>query len=143
MVGLIYCGLPGAINTEALRRGVKGGFRPAAMSRIGSCVGDFTWAAIALVGLSFLVQDRNVRIALGLFGGTLLLYLAYKASRTLGPSGSPNPIKVEGNGLLAGALISLGNPSQIAFWLGIGGSAIATIVPNPDAMHWWSSWPVT
>jgi chemosensory pili system protein ChpE len=134
VVGLIYCGLPGAINTEALRRGVKGGFRPAAMLEIGSCVGDFTWAAIALVGLSFLVQDRNVRIALGLFGGTLLLYLAYKAfkdARTVGiPESNP---KVEGDGLLAGALISLGNPSQIAFWLGIGGSAIAAIVPNPDA----------
>ncbi|HEY3418992.1 MAG TPA: LysE family transporter [Methanomassiliicoccales archaeon] len=72
VVGLIYCGLPGAISTEALRRGVKGGFRPAASLEIGSCVGDFTWAAIALVGLSFLVQDSNVRTVLGLFGGSLL-----------------------------------------------------------------------
>ena len=28
-------------------------------------------------------------------------------------------------------LISLGSPFQIAFWLGIGGSAIAVLVPNP------------
>jgi threonine/homoserine/homoserine lactone efflux protein len=133
-VGLTYGGMPGAINTEALRRGVKGGFRPAATLELGSCVGDFTWAAIALVGLSFLVQNRTARIALGVFGGSLLLYLAYRAFRDARAKGIPESNgRMEGNGLMAGALISLGNPSQVAFWLGIGGSAITAIVPNPDA----------
>ena len=134
VLGLISSGLPGAINTEALRRGVKGGFRHAASVELGACVGDFTWAVIALVGLAFLIQDRNVRLAIGLFGGALLLFLAYSAFKDARNVGIPDSkSKLKGNGLLAGALISLGNPFQIAFWLGIGGSAIATIMPNPDS----------
>lgn len=28
MLGLAYCAVPGAVNTDALRRGLAGGFRP-------------------------------------------------------------------------------------------------------------------
>lgn len=96
-------------------------------------MGELTWAIIALVGLAFLIQDRNVRLAIGLFGGALLFFLAFHAFKDARNAGIPDSdSKVDGNGLLAGVLISLGNPFQIAFWLGIGGSAIATIMPSPD-----------
>jgi chemosensory pili system protein ChpE len=132
VLGLILCILPDAVNTEAFRRGVKGGFRPAFSLELGSCVGDLVWAVIALIGLTFLVEDRNVQVALGLIGASILFYLAFRAFKDL----SPTPIdcvKVRSGGreFLTGMAVSLCNPMELAFWLGIGGSAIAVIVPNP------------
>ena len=135
MLGLILCAPPGAVNTEAFRRGVSGGFKRAWNIELGSCVGDLTWACLALIGLAFLVTNDVARIALGLLGACLLIYLAYQAIRdSMKETVLEGEIKEGRSDLVTGALISLGNPFQIAFWLGIGGSAIATIVPNPMAV---------
>lgn len=133
-LSVFFCALPGAVNTEALRRGIRGGFRPALMVELGSCIGDATWAIIALAGLSILISNDLARIALGVFGFILLLFLAYRSF-----SDFYYGISLEGevskgrNDFLTGALISLGNPSQIAFWVGIGGSVVGGIVPEPVA----------
>ena len=37
----------GPVNAEALRRGLRGGFRAALAVELGSCVGDGLWAALA------------------------------------------------------------------------------------------------
>jgi chemosensory pili system protein ChpE len=133
VLSLIFCATPGALNTEALRRGVAGGFHRALMVELGSCIGDMTWAIIALVGLAFIVDSDVARIALGIFGGLLLLFLAYKgfmeARKGTLPEGE---VRSGHSDFITGALISLGNPFQIAFWIGIGGSAIAVIVPDPQ-----------
>jgi chemosensory pili system protein ChpE len=133
VLSLIFCATPGALNTEALRRGVAGGFHRALMVELGSCIGDMTWAILALVGLAFIVDNDLARIALGIFGGLLLLFLAYKgfmeARRGTLPEGE---VRSGHSDFITGALISLGNPFQIAFWIGIGGSAIAVIVPDPQ-----------
>ncbi|MCE5297161.1 MAG: LysE family translocator, partial [Euryarchaeota archaeon] len=135
-LSLLMCATPGALNTEALRRGVEGGFKRALMIEIGSCIGDLTWAALALIGLAFLVENDMSRIALGIGGTALLLYLAYDSFRSAKRNDMP---KAPGGGrksdFVTGALISLGNPFQFAFWVGIGGSAIAVIAPNPEAVH--------
>jgi chemosensory pili system protein ChpE len=133
VLSLIFCATPGALNTEALRRGVAGGFHRALMVELGSCIGDMTWAIIALVGLAFIVDNDIARIALGIFGGILLLYLAYKGFMEARKGTIPEGEARSGHSdFVTGALISLGNPFQIAFWIGIGGSAIAVIVPDPQ-----------
>jgi chemosensory pili system protein ChpE len=135
VLGLILCAPPGAVNTEAFRRGVSGGFKRAWNIELGSCVGDLTWACLALIGLAFLVTNDIARIILGIAGACLLIYLAYQAIRdSKKETVLEGEIKEGRSDLVTGALISLGNPFQIAFWLGIGGSAIATVVPNPTAV---------
>src|SRR5262245_60928650 len=83
-VGIVFCAPPGAITAEAIRRGMTRGFLPALFVEFGSLVGDATWAAIALVGLSFLVQNTVMRIVLALVGAALLLYLARSALQDAG-----------------------------------------------------------
>src|SRR5947208_3018976 len=79
LIGIAFCAPPGAITAEAIRRGVRGGFRPALFVEFGSLIGDATWAIIALVGLAVLVQLPFARLGLGLLGAALLLYLAWGA----------------------------------------------------------------
>jgi chemosensory pili system protein ChpE len=134
---IVFCAIPGAITAESLRRGIGRGFRPALMVQIGSIVGDTAWAVIALVGLAFIVDNSIVRLGLGLAGCAFLLYLAYDAFTEARHGGMPEmrPGQERGD-FMTGAILSLGNPFQMAFWLGIGASTIATIVPNPQAIHY-------
>jgi chemosensory pili system protein ChpE len=134
ILALLLCAPPGAVNTEAFRRGVSGGFKRAWAIELGSCVGDLFWAALALVGLAFLVTNDTARIVLGAGGACLLFYLAFQAIRAARKKDFLHEEIKEGHSdLVTGALISLGNPFQVAFWLGIGGTTIAVIVPNPTS----------
>jgi threonine/homoserine/homoserine lactone efflux protein len=134
---IIFCAIPGSITAEALRRGISRGFRPSLMVQIGSIVGDTVWAVIALVGLAFLVESQPVQLGLGLIGCAFLLYLAYSAFIEARKGGMPEPKPGQERGdLMTGVVLSLGNPFQVAFWLGIGATTIATIAPNPQASHY-------
>jgi len=134
-LALLMCCTPGALNTEALRRGVEGGFRRALMIEVGSCIGDLAWAALALIGLAFLMENDVLRVGLGVAGALLLLYLAYDGLKAAKTNEPPRPLKDGGRSdFMTGALISLGNPFELAFWVGIGGSVITVIAPEPSAM---------
>ncbi len=37
---------------------------------------------------------------------------------------------------MTGVILSLGNPFQVAFWLGIGATTIAAIAPDPQVSHY-------
>src|SRR2546421_7405 len=116
LIGIAFCAPPGAITAEAIRRGVRGGFRPALFVEFGSLIGDATWAIIALVGLAVLVQLPFARLGLGLLGAALLLYLAWGALKEAIQGGVPKPRVTGGRGdFLTGAFMSLGNPWNIVY----------------------------
>ena len=127
-LGLAFCAPPGAVTAEALRRGVHRGFGAALLTEIGSLVGDATWAALALSGVAYLAVYRPVAAALAALGIVLLFYLAWRALRdawsgTIPAAAAP----VRGGDLAAGAALSLSNPQNIGFWLGVGGGAVAAL----------------
>ena len=136
-LSLTFCAMPGAVTAETVRRGLRGGFRPAALVELGSTIGDAVWALLALLGLAILLSDGALRVLIGVAGCLFLLYLAVTAIR----EAFRDPPLVEEENLsqgafLNGALISLGNPMQAAFWLSIGGTAIASVVASPQAVHY-------
>jgi chemosensory pili system protein ChpE len=131
-ISLAYCAPPGPVTAEALRRGLMRGFRPALLLELGSLIGDATWAAIALAGVTILIQSTVVRVALGLIGAAFLLHLAWSAYRDARAGGAPKSALPGGRGDFAtGALVSLGNPNAVAFWLGIGGAMVAGVAADP------------
>lgn len=78
-LGLAYAAAPGAVNTEALRRGVTRGARPVLLIESGSLIGDSLWAILALTGVTLLTRYLAVQIVLGITGGFFLLRLAWLA----------------------------------------------------------------
>lgn len=122
-VGFIFAAPPGAVNTEALRRGLRGGFRAALSVELGAVVGDTFWLAVAMVGAAALLEAPGARLVLGFGGAIGMLYLSYRAFRQFWNTPDlSRPYQGTGKGAFAtGILISLANPFALAFWLTIGG----------------------
>ena len=130
--GISFCAPPGVITAEAIRRGFARGFWAALLVEFGSLVGDATWAIVALAGAAFLVEQPAARLALGILGSGLLFYLAWNAIRDAQRGGMPSAKSADGRGdFTTGVLLSLGNPFEVAFWLGIGGTAVTSYVERP------------
>lgn len=136
-LGLAYNAAPGAVNTEALRRGLARGFRPALMVELGALIGDSTWAALALTGTAFLIHNRPVSVLLGVVGACFLLRLAWSAlheawaARPPDTSEAASRAKRTARGDFAtGTVFSLANPFALAFWTGIGAGMAASGTGN-------------
>ena len=136
-LGLLLCLLPGAASAEAIRRGFRGGFRSACVFELGTLIGDAAWAVLALAGAAVLVQNRLVRLLLSIVGAAVLLLLATLALRdAVRSSGLPSDtVPRARNDFVAGALVSLGNPSHFAFWLGVGSAVVAAGIAEPTPVH--------
>jgi chemosensory pili system protein ChpE len=137
VLGLVFCAPPGAVAAEAVRRGMLRGFRGALLTELGSLAGDATWAVLALSGVAYLSIYRPVSIALTAAGVVLLFWLAGRALRDAWAGSVPDgQAPAAGGDLAAGAALSLSNPQNIAFWLGVGGGAVAAL--GADRAQLWS-----
>lgn len=129
-LGIAYAAAPGAVNTEALRRGVARGARSALLVETGSLIGDSLWALLALTGVTLLTRYLAFQIVLGIAGGFFLLRLAWLAlaeasMRQRAPSCSPDASRARGD-FATGVVFGLANPVGLAFWSGLGSSVIAS-----------------
>lgn len=132
LLGIAFCAPPGVVTAESIRRGLARGFRPALAVQLGSLIGDATWALVALVGITFIIEIPSVRVLVGLAGVLFLLRLAWNALADSWRGGMPDAGAQSSQGDFAvGALLSLSNPYAVAFWLGVGTSALTTIVATP------------
>jgi chemosensory pili system protein ChpE len=133
LLGIAFSAPPGVVTAESIRRGVLGGFWPAAMVGIGSLIGDAVYAGAALGGLSALTRFTAARMLLGAGGGLLLFWLAFDALRAKPPNlAEPSTQPRKQGDFLVGAALSLTNPWAIAFWLGFGGVLLSAGIRDPQ-----------
>ncbi len=132
-LGLVFNAAPGAVFAETIRQGVRGGYRPALAVQIGSLVGDALWAILGLVGIGLLLQLDWLRWPIGIVGTLYLLWLARDSWRAAGVEFSINGRDVDTNksALRTGALLSLTNPHNIAYWAALGSAMGAVGVHRP------------
>ncbi len=123
-LGLAYAAAPGAVNTEAMRRGSAHGSVAALLVETGSLLGDGLWAALALIGVSLTARFWPVQLTLALTGGFFLLRMAWSAGRdALLGRRETAPASQRGE-FATGLVFGLANPVGLAFWSGLG-SAVA------------------
>src|SRR3954471_17960366 len=126
-LGLAYSAAPGAVNTEALRRGLSRGYRPALLVQVGALLGDLAWATLALVGTGLFLQNRSVQAVLGIAGGCFLLRLAWNGLQQTWRGGLPGAHgQVDRGDFVTGLVFSVANPLGLAFWTGVGGGMAVT-----------------
>ncbi|MEV0902512.1 LysE family transporter [Actinoplanes sp. NPDC049802] len=138
-IGLVFNATPGAVFTESLRRGVRGGFRPAFAVQVGSLTGDAVWAILGLSGVAALFLLPGVRIPVTVAGCLILAGLGVQGLRDA-LIGEPTKASAEASGgrssaMLAGAGMSLGNPWNIVYWAGAAGAVAGTLGEQPDSRH--------
>lgn len=122
VLGFAYASAPGAVNTEALRRGLKHGFLPSFLVQVGALVGDLLWAVVGLTGVALFFHIVTIQVILGVAGVAFLLRMAWMSFLDARkPINMPeSSVKTERN-FLTGLVFSLANPFGIAFWSGVGG----------------------
>jgi threonine/homoserine/homoserine lactone efflux protein len=103
------------------------GFLWALLLQLGALLGLLLWAAVALAGVAFLVQNRLARVLLGMTGVSLLCWLAWQALRDAyqGRSGEARAGSARGAFTL-GVALTLANPFPVIFWLSVLPALIAT-----------------
>ncbi len=126
-LGIAYAAAPGAVNTEALRRGVVQGAHATLLVETGSLIGDSLWALLALTGVTFFAHYLAIQVVLGIAGGCFLLRMAWLAlaeafARRTSSTGSSSS---HGN-FATGVVFGLANPVGLAFWSGLGSSVVAS-----------------
>ena len=127
-MALAFSAPPGPVALETIRRGLRGGFGPALRVQLGSIIGDLTWCLAALVGLAPLVQVTWIRMALGIIGVGVLIYLGGLGIRDAlkPPAASAASTTPENKGAFrSGLWISMANPMAVGYWLGVGGALVA------------------
>jgi chemosensory pili system protein ChpE len=132
-LGLVFNAAPGAVFAETIRQGVRGGYRPALAVQIGSLVGDALWAILGLVGIGLLLQLDWLRWPIGVCGTLYLLWLARDSWRAAGVEFSitGGHIDSKKSALRTGALLSVTNPHNIAYWAALGSAMGAVGVHQP------------
>ena len=126
-LGIAYAATPGAVNTEAIRRGAIWGARSALLVETGSLIGDSLWALLALTGVTLLTRCLAVQVVLAIAGGFFLLRLAWLAlseafARQQTSSGHVTAARGD---FATGVVFGLANPVGLAFWSGLGSSVVA------------------
>ncbi|WIM99835.1 LysE family transporter [Actinoplanes oblitus] len=135
-IGLVFNLVPGPVFAESLRRGVRGGFRPALAVQIGSLVGDAVWAILGLSGVAALFLLPAVRTPLTVVGCLILAWLGAAGIRNAlavpdtRPAGPGNAGR--SSAMLTGAGMSLGNPWNIVYWAGSAGAVAGTLGQEPE-----------
>lgn len=133
VLGFVYSAAPGAVNTEALRRGLQRGFVPSFLVQLGALLGDLMWAIIGLTGVALVFHYLPVQIILGIAGVTFLLRMAWLSFLD---ARKPIDLKLDSNNkeqrdFITGIIFSLANPFGVAFWGGIGGGFATHIAGMP------------
>ena len=125
-LGLAYAAAPGAVNTEAVRRGLAHGPRSTLLVEAGSLIGDSLWAALALTGVALIGQHRALLAALGIAGGCFLLRMAWRALHDAWVGTMPQAAARARGDFATGAFFGVANPVGLAFWSGFGSGVAAT-----------------
>jgi threonine/homoserine/homoserine lactone efflux protein len=126
--GVAYAAAPGAVNTEAIRRGVTWGARSTLLVETGSLIGDSLWAILALTGVTLLTRYLAIQLVLGITGGCFLLRLAWLALSEVftRQHSSPGNLSSTRGHFATGVVFGLANPVGLAFWSGLGSSVAAS-----------------
>lgn len=140
-LGVVFNAAPGAVFTESLRRGMRGGSRAALAVQLGSLVGDATWAVLGLAGVGAIFLIDGVRVPLMMVGALLTLGLglmslrdAIRSPSMTGHTDVPDT-DLARSGLRVGAALSLTNPMNVVYWGGAAAAVAGAVGEEPS----WAS----
>lgn len=126
LIGYSGAVMPGSLLTYTIERSLKYGAKTAMLVPLGHVLLELALVVALFFGFGNSLSSNSVQIAIGLFGGLLLLYLGWgmikdgvggRAELVLEQEGKE---RSRGGLILAGAALSLGNPYFLLWWAVVG-----------------------
>ena len=116
---------PGPVVVATVAKTLASGIRSALPLAAGVSIVDMLWPLLAILGLSALVEAHAGALqVLRYVGGAILIWMGARMILRAGKrlETAPDPALMRRNawqGFLAGALVNLGNPKSIVFFIGL------------------------
>ncbi len=115
---------PGPVTATAIAMGARSRYAGALLA-IGHGIIEFPLMVVIILGMGKYFKLPRVQIAIGLAGGVFLILMAVQALLSLRTKADAQPKALAGRPILAGIILSAGNPYFLLWWATVG-LALAT-----------------
>ncbi len=124
---------PGPVTATVITMGTRDRWAGTLMA-IGHGIIEFPLIVVIILGMGKFFQIPKVQVVVGLAGGTFLLLIAVQTYLSLKAKGVNEPKVLKGKPILAGIILSAGNPYFLLWWATVG-LALANQAPPQ-----WGIW---
>ncbi|MBN2755096.1 MAG: LysE family transporter [Candidatus Goldbacteria bacterium] len=131
LLGFTLAAPVGPVNSEIMRRGLQGGFKPAFLFSLGACTADFVIMIMVFSGFKNFLSGGPVERVIYFAGVIFIIYLGAKSCITAFSIKSKKTAAIYGTNYLQGFLLTLLNPMTLIWWTGL-----SAIVLKNSAYFW-------
>jgi threonine/homoserine/homoserine lactone efflux protein len=110
---------PGPVTASAIAMGSRNRYAGVLIG-IGHCIIELPLVVLLLLGLGAFFKSERAQMIIGLGGGLFLLFLAIQMFREIKKVGTQQEKVIGSDPVLAGIMLSGGNPYFPLWWLAVG-----------------------
>jgi threonine/homoserine/homoserine lactone efflux protein len=115
---------PGPVTATAITMGTRNRWAGTLMA-IGHGIIEFPLMVVIVLGVGMYFKMPKVQIVIGLAGGVFLILMGIQSILSLRTEAEVEPKSLDGKPVLAGIILSAGNPYFLLWWATVG-LALAT-----------------
>jgi len=115
---------PGPVTATVITMGARNRYAGTLLA-IGHGIVEFPLMVVIVLGVDRYFQMPKVQIAIGLAGGAFLILMGVQSLRSLKASGQAESKSLDNRPIVAGIVLSAGNPYFLLWWATVG-LALAT-----------------
>jgi len=121
VVGISLSGVmaPGPVTTAAIAMGSRSKYAGSLIA-IGHGIIEFPLMILIVLGMDKILKSTTTQIIIGLAGGAFLLIMAIQMLRSLTDSKNPEANVTKSGPIVAGIVLSGGNPYFLLWWATVG-----------------------
>lgn len=110
---------PGPVTTQSIVMGAKNRFAGSLIA-VGHGIVELPLIILITFGAAGIFEHKAARIAIGLAGGAMLLFMAYGIYKSAKADDEKAGKIIASRPVLAGVLLSAGNPYFLVWWATVG-----------------------
>lgn len=129
LLGVTLAAPLGPAGIAIVQNGIRSGFGTAFTTAIGVTLADTTYLLVVYFGVSALVDNSMIQVALLSAGAAVLIVLGVRSIRDAGSGIDPSKTAFAPgrNPLLVGYVVNISNPLAIVWWVGIFGATLGSL----------------
>lgn len=137
LLGLSLAIPVGALTVEMVKRGIRFGFWHCWGVGFGGMLADVLLMTLIYAGFAQFLVTESAKLFLWSFGFITLLYIGYESLRDASQIIVISGLQKEPlwKSFLTGFVITLANPINLVFWIGIYGSVLASLLTKVEFQY--------